>query len=154
MEQNLLPYAESAMLIRRNVNDVFNALIDPEITTNFWFTKSSGPLIQSQIVRWEWEMYNHSLEVNVLEIVDNEKILMQWGEDPKALVVWKFEAYGSEATFLHVVNTGFKGNAQEVLSQVRDTTGGFCWVLAGMKAYLEHGIRLNLIADRFPKKPE
>jgi hypothetical protein len=29
--------------------------------------------------------------------------------------------------------------------------GGFTWVLAGLKAYLEHNIMLNLIADRFPK---
>jgi hypothetical protein len=30
--------------------------------------------------------------------------------------------------------------------------GGFTWVLAGLKAYLEHNIMLNLIADRFPKE--
>jgi hypothetical protein len=33
---------------------------------------------------------------------------------------------------------------------VRDSTEGFTIVLAGLKAWLEFGIRLNLVADRFP----
>ncbi|SJN17484.1 hypothetical protein FM120_00535 [Sphingobacterium faecium PCAi_F2.5] len=33
-----------------------------------------------------------------------------------------------------------------------DSTGGFTTVLDGCKAYLEHGIDLNLIADKFPKQ--
>ena len=34
------------------------------------------------------------------------------------------------------------------------TTEGFTLVLAGLKALLEHGMRLNLVADRFPKGME
>lgn len=34
----------TGMLIRRPVMDVFEAFIDPDITTTFWFTKSSGRL--------------------------------------------------------------------------------------------------------------
>jgi hypothetical protein len=32
--------------------------------------------------------------------------------------------------------------------------GAITWTLAGLKALLEHGIRLNLVADRFPKAPQ
>jgi hypothetical protein len=31
---------------------------------------------------------------------------------------------------------------------------GFSLVLAGLKALLEHDVRLNLVADRFPKGVE
>jgi len=34
---------------------------------------------------------------------------------------------------------------------VLDSKGGFTWVLAGAKAWLERGINLNLIADAFPR---
>jgi hypothetical protein len=34
---------------------------------------------------------------------------------------------------------------------VAGSTEGFSLVLAGLKAFLEHNIRLNLVADRFPK---
>lgn len=36
--------AKTAMLIRRPVETVFEAFVNLEITTRFWFTKSSGPL--------------------------------------------------------------------------------------------------------------
>ena len=32
--------------------------------------------------------------------------------------------------------------------------GGFSLVLAGLKALLEHGIQLNLVADHFPDMGE
>jgi hypothetical protein len=31
-----------------------------------------------------------------------------------------------------------------------DSTEGFTLVLAGLKALLEHGVKLNLVSDRFP----
>lgn len=37
-----VPLVKTGMLIRKPVADVFEAFIDPLITTMFWFTKSSG----------------------------------------------------------------------------------------------------------------
>ncbi len=34
------PVVKAEMLIRKPVTEVFEAFIDPTITTNFWFTKS------------------------------------------------------------------------------------------------------------------
>ena len=53
------------MLIRRPVADVFEAFVNPAITTKFWFTKSSGPLETGKTIRWDWEMYGVSAEVTV-----------------------------------------------------------------------------------------
>jgi hypothetical protein len=49
-----------------------------------------------------------------------------------------------------IINSGFSGDGDEIVSQALDSTGGFALVLAGAKAWLEHNISLNLIADRFP----
>ena len=35
-------FARAEMLIRKPVTEVFEAFINPAITTKFWFTKSSG----------------------------------------------------------------------------------------------------------------
>jgi hypothetical protein len=43
------------MLIRKPVADVFEAIVTPEITTNFWFTKASGRLEIGKSVQWERE---------------------------------------------------------------------------------------------------
>jgi len=37
------------------------------------------------------------------------------------------------------------------VEQALDSVGGFNLVLAGLKAFLEHGIELNLVRDRFPQ---
>ena len=39
------PVVTAAMLIRRPASEVFEAFVDPDITTKFWFTKSSGRLV-------------------------------------------------------------------------------------------------------------
>jgi hypothetical protein len=35
------------------------------------------------------------------------------------------------------------------MNKAVDLTGGFALVLVAAKAYLEHGINLNVVADRF-----
>ena len=54
-------------------------------------------------------------------------------------------------TFVSITNAGFAGDAGVVAAQAIASTEAFTLVLAGLKALLEHGIRLNLVADRFPK---
>lgn len=43
-------YALAEMLIRRPVAEVFEAFVDPAITTQFWFTHSTGRLDQHREV--------------------------------------------------------------------------------------------------------
>ena len=152
-KQQKAPSADTGMLIRRPVAEVFEAFINPDITTKFWFTKSSGRLEKGKKVTWTWEMYDVNADVIVKDIVPNKKIEIEWGGagEDMTRVEWSFEPFGDVATFVNIVMDGFKGDAESVLQQVSGSVGGFCWVLAGLKAYLEHNILLNVIADRFPK---
>jgi len=144
------PAAETGMLIRRPVAEVFEAIVDPAVTTKFWFTHSTGRLDEGKPVRWEWRMYGVSTKVEVSEIVRNEKIVMRWSEPPTT-VVWTFTQMPGDATFLEVRNFGFAGSGDEQVSQAIGSTGGFSLVLAGAKAWLEKGLTLGLIGDRHPK---
>ena len=144
--------AIAEMLIRKPVSEIFNAFVNPEITTKFWFTKSTGKLEAGKKVDWIWEMYNHTEPVLVKSIVPDETIIIEWGAElEKTTVEWSFKQLTEGSTFVSIVNSGFKGNSEQLIPQIRDSTGGFTIVLAGLKAYLEHGIQLNLIADRFPE---
>lgn len=147
------PVAKAAMLIRRPLAEVFEAFIDPAITTRFWFTKSTGRLEPGKHVTWTWEMYNVSAEVDVRAIEPNKRILIDWGNyDEMTTVEWTFTPYGEGATYVTIITSGFKGDGDKVVSEAVDSTGGFTWVLAGLKALLEHNIELKLIQDAFPKK--
>ena len=146
------PVAKVEMLIRKPVAEVFEAFINPEITTKFWFTKSSGRIRAGKQVSWYWEMYNISVQVNVREVEENKRILIDWGNyDSATSVEWIFTPYGNDATYVSITNSGFKGDGDKLVSDVLDSKGGFTWVLAAAKAWLEHNINLNLIADAFPK---
>lgn len=142
--------AKAEMLIRKPVEEVFEAFVNPEITTKFWFTKSSGRLDEHSEVQWTWEMYGHSVAVKVLEMETPRRIKIEWGNRGEISVVeWTFTSI-DRRTFVSVANNGFTGSDEEQLSMVRDSTEGFALVLAGAKALLEYGVELNLVRDRFP----
>jgi uncharacterized protein YndB with AHSA1/START domain len=147
------PIAKAEMLIRKPPSEVFEAFINPAITTKFWFTKSSGRLETGKRVTWEWEMYRFSVQVEVKTIEQNKRIVVQWPyHGTQTTIEWIFTAYGNDATYVSVTNAGFGGNGDKVVADALESTGGFTWVLAGLKAYLEHGVLLNLIADAYPSK--
>jgi uncharacterized protein YndB with AHSA1/START domain len=143
--------SKAAMLIRRPVTEVFEAFVNPAITTQFWFTKSSGPLETGNTVKWEWELYNASTDVLVKAIEPNRRLVIEWdGYSGKAIVEWTFTDMGDGTTFVRITESGFSGTPAEIAQQAVDSTGGFTLVVCGLKALLEHNIHLNLVADRFP----
>lgn len=147
------PVVETQMLIRRPAKEVFQAFIDPAITTNFWFTKASGKLEAGQTITWEWEMYGVSTKVFVKEIAEHKKIIIEWGE-PVTTVDFEFTSVTDDTTYVVIKNYGFDLPSDELIEAIKDNTGGFTTVLDGLKAYLEYGINLNLIRDKFLKKQD
>jgi uncharacterized protein YndB with AHSA1/START domain len=144
-------YAGAQMLIRKPVERVFEAFIDPEITKNFWFTNGSGRLEPGKRIAWEWKMYNVSAKVLVKQVLHNERIVIEWGE-PSTLVEFDFKALNDASTYVIIKNHGFRTTGVELIGEIRDATAGFTTVLDGLKAFLEHGINLNLISDKYPKE--
>ncbi|MGE6395221.1 SRPBCC family protein [Chryseobacterium scophthalmum] len=143
-------FVQAQMLIRKPIQEVFEAFIDPEITTNFWFTKSTGKLEEGETIIWEWEMYNAKSEVKVLQIIPNQLIKTEWGLFSNN-VDYEFKEM-EKGTLVIIKSYGYSEKGDELLSVINDNAGGFTTVLDGCKAYLEHGINLRLIEDKFPQK--
>ena len=144
------PTVQTQMLVRRPVDEVFNAFVDPAVTTRFWFTRSSGKLEPGAKVTWEWEMYGVSADVHVKAIEQPSRILIEWDE-PATTVEWQFTSAGADKTLVQITNAGFQGTEEQVVAMALDSMGGFSLVLAALKAWLEHGIALDLVADRDPE---
>ncbi len=140
---------KTQMLIRRPAGEVFEAFVDPAVTTKFWFTRSSGRLEAGKEIRWEWEMYGVSTRLTVKALEPDRRILIEWG-DPPCPVEWLFDSRPDGTTLVTISNWGFHGNDDEVVAQAIDSMGGFSLLLAGLKALLEHGVQLNLVADHHP----
>jgi uncharacterized protein YndB with AHSA1/START domain len=144
--------AKTGMLIRRPVAEVFEAVVDPAITSKFWFSKGSGRLEAGKTVRWEWESHDVSIEVTAKAVELNRRVLIEWpGYTGRTHVEWTFQAIPDGTTFVRVSESGWIDDADKLLRYVADSTQGFTLMLAGMKALLEHNIRLNLTLDRYPK---
>ena len=145
---------ETQMLIRKPIAKVFNAFIDPELTKNFWFTKGSDKLQEDKEVTWTWEMYGISEKVVATKIEKNKIINFDWfNDDAKPTKVeMEFESFTKDTTFVKIKHFGFKQSGDKLVELLKDSTGGFTMVLAGLKSYLEHRINLNLIADKSPEE--
>lgn len=147
-----VPVMQTGMLIRKPAAEVFEAFINPDITTKFWFTKSSGRPEAGKTVQWDWEMYGISVPVAVKAVEPNQRILIELpGQGGPTTVEWVFTSREDGTTFVGITHSGFTGDGDALVKQVTDSTQGFSLVLAGLKALLEHGVRLNLVPDRYPQ---
>ncbi|MFF2076764.1 SRPBCC family protein [Kitasatospora sp. NPDC058162] len=145
------PAAYACMLVRRPATEAFQAFADPAVTTRFWYSRSSGPMVTGAQLRWDWDTYGASADVRVQEVREGRLIRFEWGNyEQPTTVELAFTPHTAEVTFVEATETGFQGSGDDTVRWVNDTVGGFTTALCAMKALLEHGIELNAVPDHHP----
>jgi uncharacterized protein YndB with AHSA1/START domain len=140
------------MLIRRPPAAVFAAFVEPEQITKFWFSRTTGPLAPGAVVQWEWEPYDVAATVTVHAFEPERRIVTEWpGASGPTTVEYRFVAQPDGTTWVEITERGFRAQGAALVQEVADSTQGFTLVLAGLKAWCEHGLQLDLIWDRYPK---
>jgi uncharacterized protein YndB with AHSA1/START domain len=143
--------AKAEMLIRSPVAKVFDAFVDPAVTSKFWFSRGSAKLEAGKTVRWDWDMHGFSADAKVKALEPNKRLLVEWtAYGVPTDIEWVFSSRPDGTTFVSITNSGFGGSPQETAHAAVSATEGFSLVLAGAKALLEHDVLLNLVPDRFP----
>jgi uncharacterized protein YndB with AHSA1/START domain len=153
MHTDSAPVAKSGMLIRKPASEVFEALVNPEITSKFWFTESSGRLEADKTVEWTWGQFGVSGMVTVKGLKQDQLIRFEWpsGEDDSFRTVEiSFEPQSDKKTFVQVVEKGFDKDDEQLVEKIAGQTEGWALVLSALKAYLEHDIILNVVTDHKP----
>lgn len=140
------PVARTQMLIRAPVATVFDAFVDPAITTRFWFTRASAPLRAGADVTWYWDMYGAEGQVHVEAFERPHRLRIAWPNP----VAWRFDDRGDGTTLVVIEASGFSGDPEARVRDALDQQEGFALVLAACKAFLEHGLSLGLVADHAP----
>lgn len=144
--------ARARMVIHCPTDVVFDAFADPDVTTRFWFSRADGRLGPGVRTHWYWDQAGVSTAVDVLEYDRPHRLRVDWSDpDDTSTVTWTFTALAPDRTLVEVVDTGFSGDAAAIVARALDSTGGFHLVLAGAKAWLEHGLALELVRDSLPQ---
>lgn len=160
MSEKNNPVVKAQMLIRKPVSEVFEAMVNPDITSKFWFTGSSGRVEPGKTIEWEWGQFGVKDTVDILDVKTDEYISLEWKlGDLKTLVEMVFELHSNASTLVKVTESGFwktnpaeDENLEEKINLMLGQNGGWNLVLSSMKAWLEHELDLNLIADHEPEQ--
>jgi uncharacterized protein YndB with AHSA1/START domain len=119
--------------------------------SQFWFTRRDEGLKEGEPSTWYLGDASDAVhfDVQVRKVREPSEIVIEWpGPDGYTTeVTWTFEDAGNGTTIARVVESGFAGNPQAITARALDSTGGFNQVLIAAKAFVEHGVALNVVAD-------
>jgi uncharacterized protein YndB with AHSA1/START domain len=126
--------------ILKPARDVFEAIVDPEKMSNYWFSSGTDRVEQGKTITWRYDEYNAVGIIQVLEVVENQKIVFSWGEkDEETLVTITIEDLDQTSASIEVIESGFKEDDPEIVNKLVGQKGGWVYMLTCLKGYLENG---------------
>ncbi|MCK1991971.1 hypothetical protein GW626_16600 [Peribacillus muralis] len=127
--------------IVKPINEVFEAIVNPEKIGNFWFSSSSERWEQGKALTLRYNEYNAEVVIKVLEIEENRKILFSWGEnDQETVVRITLNELDKNSTAIEVNESGFSEDDPEIITKMIGQKEGWVYTLTCLKGYLENGI--------------
>ena len=148
-----------AARIAKPVHEVFEAVADPKQLSQYFTTGGAkGRLETGATVTWDFHDYPGAFPVEVVEVVPNERIVLEWkaneGEPPNVdggemtaadyntTVTMSFKALDDGRTLVEISEEGWRVN-EGALKASYGNCQGWSQMLCAMKAWLEHGLNLR-----------
>ena len=149
-----------AARIAKPVHEVFEAVADPQQLSHYFTTGGAkGRLEAGATVTWDFHDYPGAFPVNVIEVVPDQRIVLEWdaaeGEAPnvddrnetanagyKTTVTMTFKALDDGRTMVEIAEEGWREN-QGALDASYGNCQGWTGMLLALKVWVEHGINLR-----------
>ena len=132
-----------AMQISKPVNEVFEAIINPEKMTNYFISESTGMMEEGKNLIWKFPEFDFECPVRVEKIEKDKFISYCWENSGKELLV-EITLTKRENNFTLVsISEKSMDNNEEGLKWLSGNSFGWSNFLACLKAYLEFGINLR-----------
>jgi|APSaa5957512535_1039671.scaffolds.fasta_scaffold79886_2 uncharacterized protein YndB with AHSA1/START domain len=142
--------ARASIRIHKPAAEVMAAITEAEKMSQYWFTRSDDGLKQGELVTFALGTGADafSFEADVKELDFPNKLVFEWaGPDGHTTqVTWICEETAG-STVLSIEESGFSGSSENIITRAIDSKGGFNQVIVAAKAYIEHGISVNVVAD-------
>ncbi|HLU80717.1 MAG TPA: SRPBCC domain-containing protein [Flavobacteriaceae bacterium] len=133
-----------AIQILKPVDEVFEAIVNPEKMCHYFISESSGKMEEGKKLIWKFPEFEEKVPVRIDKVEKNKFVSFFWdGEQGKeTLVEMELIPQHQHATLVRIHEGRQEGNDLDVkwLSQ---NTEGWTNFLACLKAYLEYGINLR-----------
>jgi len=130
--------------IVKPVDEVFEAFVDPAKIGNFWFSSSSARWEQGKTITLRYDEYDAQVDIKVLEIEANKKIVFRWGATGEGhIVTITLKELDRTSTVIEVNEEGFHENDEDLINNLIDNKEGWVYMLTCLKGYLEFGANLR-----------
>jgi uncharacterized protein YndB with AHSA1/START domain len=149
-EANLV--IKTVIQIQKPVNEVFEAIVDPEKMINYFISKSSGRIEEGKQVMWKFPEFDMEFPIRVGRMERDRYISFKWDIDTfEHLVEITLSEKKDHSTLVTISEKGRK-NDEAGINWLKGNTEGWANFLACLKAYLEYGINLRKGAFDFLKE--
>lgn len=159
MENKPVPKFTVAGRIARPVEDVFEAIVNPDKLSAYFTTGGAkGRMETGATVTWDFHDFPGAFPVKVVEVVQNEKIVLQWeaaaesevastgdnsdGAGYDTTVTISFEQLNDGRTRLSITEEGWRQTPFGFKSAFGNCEG-WTGMLCALKVWIEHGINLR-----------
>lgn len=149
---------EVSMRVSRPVHEVFEAVADPAKLSGYFTTGGAvGRLETGQTVQWEFADFPGAFPVEVIEVVQDQKIVLKWeasegapedgqpevGANYLTTVTMSFSLLDDGArTLVRIAEEGWRETPAGLKASYGNCMG-WSQMLAALKAYVEHGLNLR-----------
>ncbi len=141
-----------AMQIQKPINEVFDAIVNPDKMSNYFISKSTGMMEEGKNLIWNFPEFDFDCPVRIGKIEPNNYISYYWlMDDIELFVEMKLTDSQNNSTLVSISEKS-RNNDEAGLKWLSGNSFGWSNFLACLKAYLEYNINLRKGAFDFMKK--
>jgi uncharacterized protein YndB with AHSA1/START domain len=141
-----------AMQIQKPINEVFEAIINPDQMSNYFISESTGVMEEGKNIIWKFPEFEFECPIRVGKIEFNKYISYYWFMDEIELLVAITLTSKENNTTLVSISEKSRNNDEAGIKWLSGNSFGWSNFLACLKAYLEYGINLRKGSFDYLKK--
>lgn len=126
------------MRILKPTHVVFEALVDPEKISGYWWSRGSGRLEQGKAITFWYDEYNAQVDLTMVAVEANRQIVFRWPNGHT--VTMRLQAIEPASTVVEVTEVGWDEADPGLIPALLDNKEGWVYMLTCLKAYLEFGV--------------
>ena len=130
-------------IIHKPIDEVYKHIVKKDLLCKYFVSETDADLVESTRVNWTFEDVGVTLEVSVVQLIENKKIQFKWqplDHEAKDVVIM-LEAYRDSTRI--TIEEFYYDASNEGYKQVMNQTQGWTDFICSLKAYMYASINLR-----------